>query len=146
MTIRTACSASLVALHEACAAIHTGDIKAAVVGGTSLILGPSTTALMSEEGVLSPEGSCKTFDASADGYVRAEGITAIYIKRLDDAIRDGNPIRAIVRGTATNSDGKSQGMLQPRAETQESLMRNVYDRAGLDPGETIFVEVSASAT
>lgn len=98
---------------------------------------------MTAEGVLSPDGSCKSFDASANGYARAEGITAIYIKRLTDAIRDGNPIRGVIRGTAANSDGKSQGMLVPRGEALESLMKKIYSDAGLNPSDTAFVEVRA---
>lgn len=97
MTIRTGCSAALVALHEACRAIQNGDCKSAIVGGANLILGPGMTQAMTEQGVLSPEGSCKTFSADADGYGRGEAINAIYIKPLDDAVRDGNPIRAVIR-------------------------------------------------
>lgn len=141
MVIRTACSASLIALHEACRAIQFGDASSAVVAGTNLILGPSLTTFMTLEGVLSPDGSCKSFDASANGYARAEGITAVYVKKLTDAIRDGNPIRAVIRGTAANSDGKKQGMLMPRAEALEALMRKIYTDAGLNPAETAFVEV-----
>lgn len=141
MVIRTACSASLIALHEACRALQFGDASAAIVAGTNLILGPSLTVLMTSEGVLSPDGSCKSFDASANGYARAEGITALYVKRLTDAIRDGNPIRAIIRATAANSDGKSQGMLVPRGEALESLMKKIYTDAGLNPSETAYVEV-----
>lgn len=141
MVIRTACSASLIALHEACRAIQFGDASAAVVAGANMILGPALTALMTSEGVLSPDGSSKSFDASANGYARAEGFTAVYVKRLTDAIRDGNPIRAVIRGTAANSDGKSQGMLVPRGEALEALMKKVYADAGLNPSETAFVEV-----
>jgi acyl transferase domain-containing protein len=97
---------------------------------------------MTADGVIGPDGLCKSFDASANGYARAEGITAIYIKKLEDAIRDGNPIRAVIRGAATNHGGKGQGgMLSPRSEAQEILMRKVYADAGLDPSETAFVEV-----
>ncbi|KAI0898853.1 hypothetical protein F4806DRAFT_493360 [Annulohypoxylon nitens] len=146
MVIRTACSASLIALHEACRAIQFGDASSAVVAGTNLILGPSLTTFMTLEGVLSPDGSCKSFDASANGYARAEGITAVYVKKLTDAIRDGNPIRAVIRGTAANSDGKKQGMLMPRAEALEALMRKIYTDAGLNPAETAFVECHGTGT
>ncbi|KAI0176547.1 hypothetical protein GGR52DRAFT_571510 [Hypoxylon sp. FL1284] len=127
-------------------ALQFGDASAAVVAGTNLILGPSLTAFMTAEGVLSPDGSCKSFDASANGYARAEGITAVYIKRLTDAVRDGNPIRAVIRGTAANSDGKSQGMLVPRGEALESLMNKVYSDAGLNPSDTAFVECHGTGT
>ena len=139
--IKTGCSASLAALHEACRALRSGDASAAIVGGTSLILSPNTTAALFNEGVLSPDASCKTFDASANGFARAEGITAIYIKRLSDALRDGNPIRAVIRGTGSNSDGRSQGLVSPSAEAHAALMRTVYQQAGLDPRDTAFVEV-----
>lgn len=142
MVIKTGCSASLVGLHEACRAIQSDDCCGAIVAGTNLIMGPTTTAAMTQEGILSPEGSCKTFDAAADGFARGEAITAIYIKRLDHAIRDRNPIRAVVRSTATNSDGKSIGLMTPNGKSHEALMRKVYLDAGLDPGDTVFVEVS----
>ena len=146
MVIKTGCSASLVGLHNACRGLQNGDCDAAIVAGTSLIMGPSLTAAMTQQGVLSPEGSCKTFDADADGFARAEAINAVYIKRLDDAIRDGNPIRAIIRGTSTNSDGKSGSLLAPNGEQHESLMRKVYADANLDPAETAFVECHGTGT
>ncbi|KAH3942932.1 hypothetical protein HBI24_080280 [Parastagonospora nodorum] len=146
VVIKTACSASLVALHEACRALQARDITGAIVGGTSLILAPTLTSNFFGEGILSPGASCKTFDASADGFARAEGITAIYVKRLDDAIRDGNPIRAVIRNTGTNSDGKSMGIMSPNAEAHEALMRHVYEQAGLSPDETAFVECHGTGT
>jgi acyl transferase domain-containing protein len=146
VVIKTACSASLVALHEACRALQARDISGAIVGGTSLILAPTLTSNFFGEGILSPEASSKTFDAAADGFARAEGITAIYVKRLDDALRDGNPIRAIIRNTGTNSDGKSMGIMSPNAEAHEALMRQVYEQAGLNPRETAFVEVCFQAS
>ena len=142
MVIKTGCSSSLVALHEACRALQNGDCSAAIVAGTNLILGPTTTTAMTGEGVLSPVGSCKTFDATADGYARGEAVTAIYIKRLSDAIQHKNPVRAVIRNIGTNSDGRSQGLLTPSSESHEALMRKVYLDAGLDPGETAYVEVS----
>lgn len=142
MVIKTGCSASMIGLHEACRALQAGDCEAALVAGTSLIMGPSIYAAMTSEGILSPNGSCNTFDANADGFARAEGINAVNLKRLDDAIRDGNPIRAVIRSTGTNSDGKSQGLMTPRTSTQEALMRKVYADANLNPTQTAFVEVS----
>ncbi|TID06330.1 Compactin diketide synthase mokB [Colletotrichum higginsianum] len=141
MVIKTGCSASLVGLHEACRALQNGDCVGAIVGGVNLIMGPTTTAAMTEEGMLSPEGSCKTFDAAADGYGRGEAINAVYIKLLDDAIRDNNPIRAIIRASGTNSDGNSSTLLTPNSAMHEALMRKVYLDAGLDPSKTAFVEV-----
>ncbi len=141
MVVKTGCSASLIALHEACRALQSGDANGAIVAGTSLIMAPATTAAMTAEGILSPEGSCKTFDADADGFVRAEAITSIYIKPLADALRDNNPVRAIIRGTGTNADGRSASLMSPNGEAHEELMRSVYAQAGLDPADTAFVEV-----
>lgn len=145
MVIKTGCSASLVALHEACRALHSGDCNAAIVAGTSLIMGPTITAAFTQEGVLSPEGSCKTFDAAANGFARAEAINAIYITKLSDALRDGNPIRAIIRNTGTNSDGRSQGLTTPSSEAHEALMRKVYSDSNITPSETGYVEVRKSS-
>ena len=147
MTTRTACSASLVALHEACVAISGGECNSAVVGGANLILTPGATMSMTEQNVLSKDGSCKTFSADANGYARGEAIAAIYIKRLDDALRDGNPIRAVIRGTATNHNGKTPGMTVPSAKAQEALMRRAYQVAGItDFSETGFVECHGTGT
>lgn len=106
-------------------------------------MGPTTTAAMTEEGILSPEGSCKTFDADADGFARGEAVTAVYLKRLEDAVQDGNPIRAVIRNTGTNSDGKTQGLMTPSSNAHEALMRKVYADVQLDPEHTAFVEVSS---
>jgi acyl transferase domain-containing protein len=135
-----------VGLHNACRALQGRDCDAAIVAGTSLIMGPYLTAAMTHQGVLSPEGSCKTFDASADGFARAEAINAVFIKRLDDATRDGNPIRAVIRGTSTNSDGKGGSLMAPNGEAHEALMQKVYQQAGLDPRETGFVECHGTGT
>lgn len=103
---------------------------------------PTITAAFFAEGILSPEGSCNSFDASADGFARAEAITAVYLKPLSTAIRDGNAIRAVIRATGSNSDGKGgQGMMAPNGAAQEALMRKVYGASGLDPAETAYVEV-----
>lgn len=107
---------------------------------------PTTTAVFFNEGVLSPDASCKTFDAAANGFARAEGITAVYIKRLGDALRDGNPIRAVIRNTGSNNDGRSQGLTSPNGEAHETLIRQVYQQARLDPSETAFVEVCVILT
>ncbi|KAH7110764.1 hypothetical protein EDB81DRAFT_831591 [Dactylonectria macrodidyma] len=146
MVIRTGCSSSLLGLHEAFRAIQAGDATAAVVAGASLITTPTLTATMSAGEVLASDGSCKTFDASANGYARAEAITAVYVKRLDDALRDGNPIRAIIKGTAANCDGKSQSLVTPNGAAQEALIRRAYEDAGLDPRDTAFMECHGTGT
>ncbi|KAK2596464.1 hypothetical protein N8I77_013354 [Diaporthe amygdali] len=145
--VKSACSSSLIALHEAFRAIHAGDIRGALVGGVNMLLSPTQTAGMYKAGVLSPRDQCRSFDASADGYCRAEGVNMIYIKRLDDALRDGNPIRAIIRGTATNADGKGEGLFAPSAVGHEALIRSCYESAGIDDlGRTAHFECHGTGT
>ncbi|KAF4976126.1 hypothetical protein FZEAL_7145 [Fusarium zealandicum] len=147
MTVRTACSAALICLNEACQAIQSGICEAAVVGGANLIMAPGMTAFMTEKGVLSPEGHCRTFSADANGYARGEAVTAVYVKPLDAAIRDGNPIRAVLRSVVSNSDGKTPGIAQPSTDSQEALMRKAYRDAGIsDLSKTAFVECHGTGT
>ncbi|KAH8646185.1 putative polyketide synthase [Xylariales sp. PMI_506] len=147
MTIRTACSASMSGLHLACQALRSGDCDTAIVAGTSIIMDPSMTLDMSEQGVLSPTGSCKTFDATADGFARGEAINAILIKPLSDALRDGDPVRAIIRSTAVNSDGRMSHMGSPSSEAQEALIRKAYAMAGIDDfSQTPFIECHGTGT
>lgn len=103
LTVDTACSSSLYALHLACQSILAGDCSAAVVGGSNLLTGVEKQLGSQTLGVLSPSSTCHTFDASADGFGRGDGIAATYIKRLSDAIKDGDPVRAVIRATAINS-------------------------------------------
>lgn len=102
-TIDTACSSSVYALHQALNAMETKDCNSVIVASANMVLSPEMHVAAAKSGVLSPTATCHTFDASADGYGRAEGVSAIYIKRLSAALRDGNPIRAVIRGTATNA-------------------------------------------
>ena len=147
MTTRTACSASLVALNEACVAISRGDCESAIVGGANLIMSPGATMSMTAQNVLSPDGSCKTFSADANGYARGEAVAAVYIKTLDDALRDGNSIRAVIRGTATNHDGKTPGFSVPSEKAQEAVIRRAYNVAGItDFSKTGFVECHGTGT
>jgi acyl transferase domain-containing protein len=136
MTIRTGCSASLIGLNEACMALGRGDCKSAIVAGTNVIMAPNLSITMSETGVISKDASCKTFSADADGYGRGEAVVAFYVKPLDDAIRDGNPIRAVLAGSATNHDGRTNGLTLPSAEAQEALIRRAYEIGGItDPSK-----------
>jgi acyl transferase domain-containing protein len=147
MSLETACSSSLVALHQACQAIRGGDCAAALVGGANLIRTPSLTLDLTGDGAISPTASCRTFDASADGYARGEAVNMVYLKNLDDALRDGNPIHAVIRGSATNSDGKTAGFTLPSAVAQESLIREAYRKAGIvDPSQTAFIELHGTGT
>ncbi|KAJ5371780.1 Acyl transferase/acyl hydrolase/lysophospholipase [Penicillium concentricum] len=132
MTIQTACSSSLVCLHEACQALRSGECSTALVGGTSLIWGPTMTDAMTKNMVLSPSGISHTFDAEADGYGRGEGINCIYLKPLRDALRDNDAIRAVIRSTVTNHDGKTPNFSQPCPISQERLIRHAYQIAGIE--------------
>ncbi|CAG8974567.1 hypothetical protein HYALB_00004363 [Hymenoscyphus albidus] len=147
MTIRTACSSSLVCLNEACNSIAKGECTSAIVGSTNIIMAPALTADISEQGALSPNGSCNTFSSKAEGYVRSEGVVALYVKSLQDALRDGNPIRAVITGTAANSDGKSAAFSVPSADAQEELIRHTYRIAGIaDISKTGFFECHGTGT
>ncbi|KAF2972455.1 hypothetical protein GQX73_g1158 [Xylaria multiplex] len=146
-TIDTACSSSMYATHMACRALASGEINGAVVGGTNLILDAATQMAVDKMGVLSHTSTCHTFDASADGYGRAEGIGALYLKRLSDALRDGDPIRGVIRGTAANANGKTSGITQPSAIGQEAVIRKAYAFAGnLNPDETSYFECHGTGT
>ncbi|KAF2878487.1 hypothetical protein BDV95DRAFT_624920 [Massariosphaeria phaeospora] len=147
MTIRTACSSALIGLNEACASIQRGVSDGAIIAGCTLIMTPGTTQSMTEKGILSPEGSCKSFSADADGYARGEAVTAIYIKPLDAAVRDGNPIRAVIRATTANSDGKTQGITQPNPEAHEAMIRQAYKLADIkDFSKTAYFECHGTGT
>ncbi|KAI2846207.1 hypothetical protein CBS11852_1459 [Aspergillus niger] len=146
-TIMTACSSSLTALHEACQALHEGSCSSAIVAGTNMILTPTMTISMSDGGVLSPDGYCKAFDARANGYGRGEAVNAIYIKPLGRAMADGDNIRAVIKATAANYDGKSARIFAPDIKSQERLIRKAYQNAQiLDPSETGFIECHGTGT
>ncbi|KAI0131574.1 hypothetical protein F4814DRAFT_438015 [Daldinia grandis] len=147
MVIRTGCSSSLIGLHEACMSIRYGECNSAIVAGTNLIMSPRLTVCMSEQGVLSPNGLCRTFDADADGYARGEAVNMVYMKRLDHAIRDGNPIRAVIRGMSNNADGKTLGLSVPSSLSHEMIIRRAYHVAGIsDIAETAYVECPGTGT
>ncbi|OJJ30102.1 hypothetical protein ASPWEDRAFT_164008 [Aspergillus wentii DTO 134E9] len=147
VTIKTGCSSSLICLHMACKAIANSECNGAIVAGTNLIMSPTMTIAMSEQGVLSPDAACKSFDARANGYARGEAINALYIKRLSDAVRDGNPIQAVIRATASNCDGRTPGISHPSSESHEALMRAAYTAAGLDDYSKVgFVECHGTGT
>ena len=148
MTFKTGCSASMVALDTACKAIARGDCESAIVGGTNLILSPGLSMILSKYGINSPDGRCRTFDADAKGYGRGEAVSSLYLKRLDDAIRDGNPIRGVIRATLCNDDGKTPGITQPNTHAHEALIRKTYALAGLADKhhETGFFECHGTGT
>jgi acyl transferase domain-containing protein len=139
-TINTACSSSLLALHLACQSLQRGESDVAIVGGSSLLLNPEMFMFLSNQGFLSPDGKCKSFDESANGYGRGEGFGCVILKRVDDAVLAGDAIRAVIRGTGSNQDGRTKGLTTPNAEAQRALIEEVYQQAGLDFKTTGYTE------
>ncbi|KAL4790890.1 thiolase-like protein [Aspergillus venezuelensis] len=147
LTTKNYCSSPLIALHLACQASKQNDCRSAIVGGTNLILSPSSSVAMSAQGVPGPDGKCKTFDAAADEYSRADGINVLYIKRLSDAVADGNPICAVIRSTVSNADGKTAGLSRPSYLSHDKLIRMAHTTAGItDVAETAFVKCHGTGT
>nr|MCU0685551.1 type I polyketide synthase [Polyangiaceae bacterium] len=146
MAIDTACSSSLVALHLACQSLRDGETDVALAGGVNALLLPEASISFSKMGMLSPDGRCKTFDASANGYVRGEGCAMFVLKRLSDALAAGDSIWALVRGTAVNQDGRSNGFTAPSAAAHEAAMRDALEAAGLDPSRVTYVEAHGTGT
>ncbi|CAG8003769.1 unnamed protein product [Penicillium olsonii] len=146
VTVDTACSGSLVALHLACQSIQTGDASTAIAAGVNLILSHEFMSTMSMMRFLSPDGRCHTFDEKANGYARGEAVGCLILKPLAKALHDGDTIRAVIRGTGSNQDGRTAGIALPNRVAQENLIRSVYRRTGLDPAETDFVEAHGTGT
>ena len=146
-TIDTACSSSLIATHLACQSLRRGESKMAIAGGVNIFLGVEGNIALSRSGMLSPSGACKAFDASADGFVRAEGAGVVILRPLADAIADGNPIYAVIRGTGTSSDGRDGGhMMAPGRHGQIQAMHDAYQQAGISPSEIHYVETHGTGT
>ncbi|KAF3885901.1 MULTISPECIES: type I polyketide synthase [Nostocales] len=146
LSVDTACSSSLVAVHLACQSLRNGECHLALAGGVQLILSPQTNISMSMMQALSPDGRCKTFDASADGYGRGEGCGIVVLKRLSDAIADRDNILALIRGSAVNQDGRSSGLTVPNGLAQNSLIRSALDNAKVEPSQVSYVETHGTGT
>ena len=146
LTVDTACSSSLVALHLACEAIRRGEIGLALVGGVNLLLTPQSFVGFARASMLSRRGRCYSFDARADGYVRAEGGGVVVLKPLAAARADGDDIRAVIRATGVNSDGRTNGFLLPNGDAQATLLRDIYDRAEIDPDDLCYFEAHGTGT
>ena len=146
MTIDTACSGSLVAVHLAAQSIWNGECDLALAGGVNIMIGPNTAIAESKSGFLSPEGRSKAFDDSADGYARGEGGAIVVIKPLQRALDDGDEIYAQILGTAVSQDGHTDGITVPREEAQEAAIRTALRRAGVQPTEVGYVEAHGTGT
>ncbi|MBK3593959.1 MULTISPECIES: non-ribosomal peptide synthetase/type I polyketide synthase [Streptomyces] len=146
LSIDTACSSSLVAVHLACQALDRGESDLALAGGTLLHMAPQYTVAETKGGFLSPGGRSRTFDADADGYVRAEGVGLVALKRLEDAVRDGDRIHAVILGSGVNQDGRTNGITVPNPEAQVSLIRRVCAEAGITPGALQYMEAHGTST
>lgn len=144
MALETACSGSLVGLHVACQSLRSGECDAALVGGANLFLNQNMFLALSNQNFLAPDGLSKAFDASANGYGRGEGFAAVILKPVEKAIRDGDPIRAVIRATGTNQDGRTKGLTMPNGDAQEALIRSTYRSAGLELKDTAYFEAHVS--
>lgn len=142
----TACSSSLVSIHLACQSLRRGETDHALAAGVNLILSPENNIACSRWGMLAPDGLCKTFDAGANGYVRSEGCGVVVLKRLSDALRDGDDVLAVVRGSAVNQDGASSGQTVPNGPAQQELMRTALADARLDPSDIDYIEAHGTGT
>lgn len=144
--VDTACSSSLVAVHSAVRALRAGDCETALVGGVNVLCHPASSVAYHQAGMLSPDGLCKTFDASANGYVRSEGGAVVLLKPLAKALADGDHVHAVIKGTATNHGGQSGGLTVPSAAMQAGLITAALADAGVDPSGVSYVEAHGTGT
>lgn len=145
-TVDTACSSSLLAVHLACQSLRASESDVAIAAGVNLIVSPETFVFLSRAGNISPDGRSKTFDASADGYGRGEGCGVVVLKRLSRARADGDPILAVLRGSAVNHDGPSSGLTVPNGLAQQAVIRRACESAGIEPQKLDYVEAHGTAT
>jgi myxalamid-type polyketide synthase MxaB len=146
LAIDTACSSSLVAVHLACQSLWCGESTLALAGGVNVMLLPNVTVGFGKGGFMSSSGRCKSFDASADGYVRSEGAGLVLLKPLSEAVAAGDSIYAVIRGSAVNQDGFSHGIAAPNPKAQAAVLREAYQRAGVTPAQVQYVEAHGTGT
>ncbi len=146
LVLDTACSSSLVAVHLACQHIRHGECEAALAGGVSLLLSPISSINLTKAGFCSSDGRVRAFDAAASGYVRSEGAGIVVLKPLSAALNNGDPIYAVIRGSAVNQNGASNGLTAPSRAAQEQVLREAYSRAKVSPGLVQFVETQGTGT
>jgi acyl transferase domain-containing protein len=146
ISIDTACSSSLVSLHLACQALRAGECGLAIAGGVHLMLSPISTISFSAARMMAPDGRSKAFSSTADGYGRSEGAGAVVLRRLDDAVANGDDILAVIRGSAVNQDGMSNGLTAPNGPAQEAVIATALRSAGICPDQISYVEAHGSGT
>lgn len=146
LAVDTACSSSLVAVHLACAALASGECDQAVAGGVNLVLTPAVGVFYTQAGLSAPDARCKPFSGNADGIVRGEGVAVLVLRRLADAQAAGLPIYAVIKGSAVNSDGRSNGITAPNRWAQQQVIGEAYRRAGVEAGEVDFLEAHGTGT
>lgn len=146
LSMDTACSSALTAVHLACEALHAGRCEMAMAGGVTVIITPDGFIGFSQAGMLSPDGACKAFSAEANGFVRGEGAGMVLLKPLSQAIADGDPIQGVILGTALNQDGHTNGISLPSTEAQAQLIRDACEDAAIHPSEVGFVEAHGTGT
>nr|WP_322787899.1 SDR family NAD(P)-dependent oxidoreductase [Pelosinus propionicus] len=145
-TIDTACSSSLVAIHRAVNALQHGDCDMAIAGGVNVILNPFMHTALGINGMLSVDGRCKTFDSQANGYVRGEGAGVLILKPLSKAIKDGDNIHAVIRGSSENHGGRTNSLTAPNPNAQADLLINAYSEAQIDPSTVTYIEAHGTGT
>ncbi|MEO1401188.1 MAG: alpha/beta fold hydrolase [Cyanobacteria bacterium J06635_1] len=146
LVVDTACSASLVAVHLACQSLWRGESTLALAGGCQLMLSAWVSNRLAAAGFLANDGRCKTFDSRANGYVRGEGVGVVVLKPLRQAQADGNPIYALIRGSAINQDGRSNGLTAPNPWSQKAVLKAAYQQAGVSPGQVQYIEAHGTGT
>lgn len=146
ISLDTACSSGLVAVHYACQSLRSGECSLALAGGANVMLRPEYFMVMCKGRYLSPDGKCMTFDSRGNGYVRGEGAGVVVLKRLGAALRDRDPIYAVLRGTGVNQDGQTPGISFPSQQAQQRLIEQVYEQAGVSPAVVRYVEAHGTGT
>ncbi|MEL6929198.1 MAG: type I polyketide synthase, partial [Cyanobacteria bacterium J06600_6] len=146
LQLDTTCSSSLVAVHLACQSLRNKELNLAIAGGVNLMLSPEVTIGFCRLKALSADGHCKTFDASADGYVRGEGCGVVILKRLSDAIADNDNILAVIKGSAVNHDGQSNGLTAPNGNAQEAVISEALNNAKVKPEDVSYIEAHGTGT
>ncbi|MER5900208.1 SDR family NAD(P)-dependent oxidoreductase [Streptomyces mirabilis] len=146
VAVDTACSSALTALHQACEHLRSGRSGAALAGGVNILINPQGYVGLSNASMLSPTGRCRAFSAQADGFVRSEGGGLVLLKRLSDAVADGDRIHGLIVASGTNNDGRTPGLALPSASAQQALLTEVYHRAGLAPDDLAYLEAHGTGT